>query len=213
MITVMDLSVIVTGVLEENCYVVYDEQQNCVVIDPGDDSETIIDFIVENELTPQAILLTHGHFDHIGAVVALKEKFDLPVYIHRDDAPMLSDPERKSIFDYGVNDEFEADHYITDGQHLKFEGLEFKVLHTPGHSKGSCCFLEEDVLFTGDTLFKGNVGRCDLEGGSFSQLQLSLEKKIMPLDDGIRIYPGHGDFSTLGIEKNKNPYLKGEYFD
>ena len=207
----MEFSVIVTGVLEENCYIVYDKEENCVVIDPGDDGDTILDFIADNELTPLAILLTHGHFDHIGAVVTLKEKYDLPVYIHPEDAAMLSDPEKKSSFDFGENDEFEADHYIADGQILEFEGLKFQVLHAPGHTKGSCCFLAGDALFTGDTLFKGNVGRCDLEGGSFPQLMHSLQTKIMPLPDELTVHPGHGDFSTIGREKSRNPYLRGDY--
>ncbi len=205
----MDFSVIVTGVLEENCYIVYDKEGTCVIIDPGDDSETIADHIAENDLTPKAILLTHGHFDHTGAVVALKERYEaLPVYIHYDDRKMLSEPEQQSAFDYGVNDEFEADKYIQDGEKLCFGTLEFTVIHTPGHTKGSCCFLCEGALFTGDTLFRRSVGRVDLPGGSESAMMRTLREKIAVLPGYLSVHPGHGDFSTIAEEKEKNPYIK-----
>ena len=207
----MDFSVIVTGVLEENCYVVHNDSKKCVIIDPGDDGDTILDFISDNELCPLAILLTHGHFDHVGAVVAIKEKFNIPVYIHQKDEYMISDPEQKGIFDFGENDEFEADKYLEDEQIICFDDLCFKVLHTPGHSAGSCCFLIDDCLFSGDTLFEGSIGRCDLEGGSFAKIMKSINNKILILPDELRVMPGHGDFTDIGTEKASNPYLTGDY--
>lgn len=210
----MDFSVIVTGVLEENCYIVYDKAGTCVIIDPGDDSEAIADNISENDLTPKAILLTHGHFDHTGAVVALKERYEsLPVYIHYDDRKMLSEPEQQGTFDFGVNDEFEADRYIEDGEKLRFGTLEFTVIHTPGHTKGSCCFLCDGTLFSGDTLFKGSVGRVDLPGGSESAMKKTLREKIAPLPDFLTVHPGHGDFTTMAEEKAENPYIRDALSD
>lgn len=205
----MDFSVIVTGVLEENCYIVYDKKGTCVIIDPGEDSETIADHIAERDLNPEAILLTHGHFDHTGAVVDLKERYEeLPVYIHYDDRKMLSEPDSQGVFDYGENDEFEADKFIEDGDVLKFGDLELKVLHTPGHSKGSCCYLCENHLFSGDTLFRRSIGRVDFAGGSESAMYRSLRDKIVPLSDEITVHPGHGEFTTIGEEKEENIYIK-----
>lgn len=204
----MNFSVIVTGVLEENCYIVYDESGVCVIVDPGDDSETIADHIAENDLDPKAILLTHGHFDHTGAVVALKERYeDLPVYIHYDDRKLLTDPDQQGAFDFGVNDEFEADKFIEDGDTLCFGDLKIKVLHTPGHTKGSCCFICENTMFSGDTLFRGSIGRVDLPGGSESAMMKTLKNVIAALPEELEVYPGHGEFTTIGEELAENPYI------
>ncbi len=204
----MDFSIIVTGVLEENCYIVYDKQGNCVIVDPGDDSETIADFIAENDLEPKAILLTHGHFDHTGAVVALKERYEpLPVYIHYDDRKMLKEEEQQGIFDFGTDDEFEADAYFEDGAKLNFGELTFTVLHTPGHTKGSCCFICEDAMFAGDTLFRRSIGRVDLPGGSLSAMTKTLRDKIALLPKDLTVYPGHGEITTIEEELAENPYI------
>lgn len=205
----MDFSVIVTGVLEENCYIVYDESGDCVIIDPGDDSDAIADYIAENDLEPKAILLTHGHFDHTGAVVALKERYEvLPVYIHYDDSKMLSEPESQGAFDFGEGDEFVADKYVEDGEELTFGNLKFKVLHTPGHSKGSCCYLWNNHLFSGDTLFRGSVGRVDFPGGSEASMMRTLREVIATLPKELQVHPGHGEFTTIEEELLANPYIK-----
>ena len=205
----MNFSVIVTGVLEENCYIVYDEAGVCVIVDPGEDSETIADHIAENDLEPKAILLTHGHFDHTGAVVALKERYeDLPVYIHYDDRKMLTEPDQQGVFDFGVNDEFEADNFVEDGEILSFGDLKIKVLHTPGHTKGSCCYLCENTLFSGDTLFRRSIGRVDLPGGNESAMMKTLKNIIAELPEELDVCPGHGEFTTIGEEIAENPYIK-----
>ena len=205
----MNFSVIVTGVLEENCYIVYDESGTCVIVDPGDDSETIADHIAENDLDPKAILLTHGHFDHTGAVVALKERYeDLPVYIHYEDRKLLADPDQQGVFDFGVNDEFEADIFVEDGDVLSFGDLKIKVIHTPGHTKGSCCYLCENTLFAGDTLFRRSIGRVDLPGGSESTMMKTLKNVIAALPEDLEVYPGHGEFTTIGEELAENPYIR-----
>lgn len=205
----MDFSIIVTGVLEENCYIVYDKAGTCVIVDPGDDSETISDFIAENDLEPKAILLTHGHFDHTGAVVALKERYNpLPVYIHYDDRKMLKEEEQQGIFDFGTDDEFEADAYFEDGANLNFGELTFTVLHTPGHTKGSCCFICENAMFSGDTLFRRSIGRVDLPGGSLSAMTKTLRDKIAELPKELTVYPGHGEITTIEEEIAENPYIR-----
>lgn len=205
----MDFSIIVTGVLEENCYIVYDKAGTCVIVDPGDDSETISDFIAENDLEPKAILLTHGHFDHTGAVVALKERYNpLPVYIHYDDRKMLKEEEQQGIFDFGTDDEFEADAYFEDGENLNFGELTFTVLHTPGHTKGSCCFICENAMFSGDTLFRRSIGRVDLPGGSLSAMTKTLRDKIALLPKDLTVYPGHGEITTIEEEIAENPYIR-----
>lgn len=205
----MDFSVIVTGVLEENCYIVYDEKGTCVIIDPGEDSETIADHIAEHDLDPKAILLTHGHFDHTGAVVDLKDRYeDLPVYIHYDDRKMLSEPDSQGAFDFGVDNEFEADKFIEDGDELLFGNLKFKVIHTPGHTKGSCSFVCENHLFSGDTLFRRSIGRVDLPGGNETTMLNTLREIVLNLPHDLIVHPGHGDFTTIKEEIEQNFYIK-----
>ena len=208
----MDFSVIVTGVLEENCYIVYDKEGTCVIIDPGDDSETIADHIAENDLTPKAILLTHGHFDHIRGVDTFLKAFPgtaIPVYLHPKDRALVSDPDlnASAIAGEKVRGAFETID-IQDGETLDLKDCHIQVLHTPFHTKGSVCYLslDDNALFTGDTLFKGSVGRTDLPNACPEDLLPSL-RKILALKDTLVIYPGHGPLSNLGAEKSTNPYL------
>ena len=165
---------VTVGPIDENCHIVYDSASNAVLIDPGADADEIL-YILEEEkqLTPVAILLTHGHFDHFFAAAAIQRRYDIPLYIHPLDEPMLHSPEDSLAAPLGCADMFDEPHnirYFDEGDKLSFsDELTFTVLHTPGHSPGSCCFLHDRQLFSGDTLFRESVGRIDFKGGDRSE--------------------------------------------
>ena len=190
------------GELETNCYVVTNEATlECVVLDPGDESNTILDYLESNHLQCKAILLTHGHFDHAGAVDAVAEETGAIVYMNpRDDAKNI----HAYYFPYTLP---ENGKYYDDGDVITVAGILFEVLATPGHTPGSVTLKAEDVLFTGDTLFRGSAGRTDLEGGDAEALLASL-RKICELEGDYEVYPGHMDPSSLVREKNFNFYCR-----
>lgn len=178
------------GQLETNCYIVANEDTlECVIIDPGDESNTILDYIEENKLKPVAVFITHGHFDHIGGVEGIRCEFDIPVYLNsRDD---------------GVENARSYD----EGDVLDYAGFRFAILATPGHTPGGVTIKVEDALFTGDTLFKGSCGRTDLPGGDMLQELASL-KKICSVEGEFDVYPGHMDPTSLIREKTFNYYCR-----
>ncbi len=198
-----------TGYMAANAYIVYTENKpEAVIIDPGDDIELIMDLIKEHELKLEKILLTHGHFDHIGAVKDLKERTGAQVAIHKQEADFLTDPNKN--LSYIINRQIvqdPADIFLEDGDLIRVADMEFKVLHTPGHTEGGVCYKLGQVLFTGDTLFEGSVGRTDLSGGSYEQLMSSIREKLLVLDDDHLVYPGHGRQTTIGRERRENPFL------
>jgi len=198
-----------TGYMAANAYIVYTENKpEAVIIDPGDDIELIMDLIKEHELKLEKILLTHGHFDHIGAVKDLKERTGAQVAIHKQEADFLTDPNKN--LSYIINRQIvqdPADIFLEDGDLIRVADMEFKVLHTPGHTEGGVCYKLGKVLFTGDTLFEGSVGRTDLSGGSYEQLMSSIIEKLLVLDDDHLVYPGHGRQTTIGRERRENPFL------
>ena len=198
----MNIKTIPVGQLETNCYVVVNEETlACVVIDPGDESNTIMDYIESNRLKCEAILLTHGHFDHVGAVNEILEQTGCALYINPRD-------EGYEVGKSGVKFKMpEGGKYYDDGDVIVEAGLEFKVLATPGHTPGSVCLICGDALFTGDTLFRGSCGRTDLPGGSMREEMRSL-KKICRLEGDYDVYPGHMDSSTLERERRFNHYCR-----
>lgn len=198
----MNVKTLPVGQLETNCYVVINEGTlACVVIDPGDESNTIMDYIEQNHLKCEAIMLTHGHFDHVGAVNGIMEQTGCALYINpRDEGYEVGMSGMKFKMPEGGK-------YYDDGDVVVEAGLEFKVLATPGHTPGSVSLICGSALFTGDTLFRGSCGRADLPGGSMRQEMRSI-RKICELEGDYEVYPGHMDASTLERERRFNHYCR-----
>ena len=206
----MRIERIETGPMAVNCYVVYEPGMSaCAVIDPGADPELILEAIRANDLTVEYILLTHGHFDHIGALRDVKEASGSILCIHESDADMLTNPAKNlSIYIGAPSVQLPPDRYLSEGEHIQFGGITLIVLHTPGHTPGSVCFMGGGALFTGDTLFAGSVGRTDLPGGEGETLGRSIRDKLLTIEEDAAIYPGHGPATTLIRERLENPYLR-----
>lgn len=200
---------LVVGPVRTNCYIVYQEdRKEAVIIDPGDQTEEISRKITEYGVVPIAILLTHGHFDHIGAAESLKRQYDIPVYAYETEREILTTEKNLGSM-VGMRGLYlEADTYLTDHQILSLGGMDFKVLSTPGHTVGSCCYLleEEEVLFSGDTLFHYSHGRTDFPTGSQSAIIRSIRERLMTLKDDIFVYPGHEGETTIGNERQLYDY-------
>jgi glyoxylase-like metal-dependent hydrolase (beta-lactamase superfamily II) len=210
----MKIETIVVSPFEVNCFLIWENDDNSgVIIDPGDEDELIAERIAKHGFKPGAILLTHGHGDHIGAVKPLKEKFNIPIYIGREDAPMLLSPSANvsAMFGYQIVCP-PADHLLKDGDRFKIGSLEFSVLATPGHTRGGICYLTGNNLICGDTIFFGSIGRTDFPGGNYQTLIESINKQILSLPDDITCYPGHGPATTVGNERRSNPFLAGQRF-
>ncbi len=198
--------VIVGPMYQVNCYVVGNHEK-VIVIDPGDEPEKIINKIGNRNV--EYILNTHLHVDHIGAVEELREKYQAPFGVYKEEKDAISDPVKNlSAYTGGAITLNKADMYFEDGQEIDFLNTKIKVLHTPGHTAGGCCYLIDNHLFTGDTLFNMSIGRTDFPGGNYNQIIQSIKKKIIPLDEKISIHPGHMQESTIGFEKSNNPFLK-----
>ena len=182
-----------------NCYIIHDEASKaCCVIDPGYDAGDILDVLDRKGLALQAVLLTHGHFDHVGAVRELAAETGCQVYLHELELTM------PPMITAG---KLHYTHTYAEGDVLNLAGLTIEVLHTPGHTPGSVCLKAEDALFSGDTLFAMSCGRTDLPGGSWKTIQDSL-KRLSALKEDLRVYPGHGESTTLAMEKRYNPYMQ-----
>ena len=198
----------IVGPFGENCFILSKEDKSSILIDPGDEAEEIINFIKRKKLKPVAIFCTHAHIDHVGGVKEMKEYFNIPFYIHKEDLALL-----KSIKAQAESVGLECgpvpdvDMFLKDSETVTAGGFEVKVLHTPGHTPGGVCLKIDKKLFTGDTLFAGSIGRSDLPGGSYNQLIESIENKILPLEDDIEVFPGHGKRTTIGQERHANPFL------
>ena len=206
----MNIICVQTGAFLVNTYLCHDEaSKETVIIDPGGSYRKIQDIVDEYGLVPKAVLLTHGHFDHIGALEQLREAFNVTVYIHTEDADMLTDSKR-NLSAYLFSKQTictPPDKTLKDGQKLKLCGLDFSVLHTPGHSPGSIIFMCQDLAFTGDTLFNRSVGRTDLYGCDAAAMNASLAKIKRQVPKNFQLFPGHGPETIMAAELKENIYL------
>ncbi len=201
---------LVVGELEANCYILADEKtKRAIIIDPGEEAEKILWVIKQNKLKVIHIINTHAHIDHIGANDILREKTGASLLIHSVDAHLLKNIEMNlsTMIDKG-REFLPPDKLLKDGDGIKIDQICLQVLHTPGHTPGSIClYVKDDRVFTGDTLFSGSVGRVDLPGGSFTDLQNSIREKLLTLPDEVIVHPGHGPDTTIGKEKKSNPFI------
>jgi len=198
------------GQLGANCYIVYCEKTlQGAVIDPGGNGKDILAIISRDHIKVVCILNTHGHADHVAANDEIKEATGAAVFIHGSDEKMLTNPKGNLSSYIGDNLVCQpADHLLTDGEKFMVGEIEFQVLHTPGHTLGGVCFLANDVLFSGDTLFEQSIGRTDFPGGSHSQLLMSIKTKLLTLADHITVLPGHGPTTSIGDERRNNPFIQ-----
>lgn len=196
---------------EMNCYLVFNEgTREAGIIDPGDEYEKILKNIEDNNLIPKYILLTHSHGDHIGSIGKLQDRFpNLKLGVHKDEAHMLADP-NLNLSGYILREavSFNADFTFEDGVEIYLGDEKLTVIHVPGHSPGGACFLVDDKVFVGDVLFKRSIGRSDLYGGDGSLLVKSIEERLMILPDEYLVFPGHGPDTTIGGERQRNPFLR-----
>ena len=201
----------ILGMASTNSYVVTDsDTKECVIVDIGAYSDVMNNYIKDNGYTLKGILLTHGHFDHIMGLDDMLKEHNVPVYIYEGELDMLKDPKLNASTCFGLNYAFAGKaNGLKDGEVLNIAGMEFKVIHTPGHTKGGCCYYidREKVLFSGDTLFSRSVGRSDLPTGSGGDLIRSLKDKLLVLPEETKVYPGHMDTTTIGYEKKYNPFV------
>lgn len=193
------------GPLGANNYLLIDENE-AVLIDCSEAKTDILNTL--NNINLKYILLTHGHFDHILGINEMRQKTNAKVYIHKNDIPRMHETSAiMQTFGVSGTDVPKADEYINNGDILKFGNTEIKILHTPGHTEGCVCYLINNTLFSGDTLFKDSVGRCDLPGGNFSKMSDSIKNILFKFDENTVVYPGHGPETTIGYEKKYNEII------
>lgn len=197
------------GPVQTNCYIVNKEgSSSCIVIDPGEEAEKIAAYIGKKGLKNEGILLTHGHFDHITGISGLLSLVGGKVYAYETERELMMDPRQNGSVMMGYELAMEPEHLLRDGQVLNIAGMDFKVIHTPGHTKGSCCFYSEEdkILFSGDTIFMESVGRTDFPTGNARELMDSIRNKVLSLPPDVMIYPGHGPETDVAYEMANNPY-------
>ncbi len=208
----MRVKTFIVSVMETNGYIVFDEKTlDGIVVDPGDSAELFVEFIKKEKINVKYIALTHAHFDHIGGVEEIKAETGAEIIICNGEEVVAENANYNlsAMYDYPFT--VKADKILADGDEFSFGGLTAKVLKTPGHTPGGCCyyFENEGVLFSGDTLFYGSIGRTDFPNGSFSDLIAAIKEKLMVLPDDVYVYCGHGPATKIGFERANNPYLNG----
>jgi glyoxylase-like metal-dependent hydrolase (beta-lactamase superfamily II) len=206
----LQVEMLIVGPLSSNCYIVWDEGiKIAAIIDPGEDGKDIINKVDELELDVKYILATHGHFDHVGAVAQLKKLIDVEFLAHKDDFFFIEDGENAARrWGFIIDQPPKPDRFIEDGDIIKLGNYELKVLHTPGHSPGGVSFLHNNMVFCGDTLFQGSIGRTDFRMGSFEELKQSIITRLYSLPDKTIVFTGHGPSTTIGDEKEYNAFVR-----
>ena len=201
---------IVMGICQTNVYFIYREgSADCIVVDPADQGDILAQKLEGKGFKVKAILLTHGHFDHIWGVESMKEYSEAEVYASELEKDLLKNPRDNVSKSCGRPCTVKADHYLKDGDEINLCDIKIKMISTPGHTEGGCCYYIEEAgfLVAGDTLFRESVGRTDLPTGSMSTLVRSIKEKLLALPDETKVYPGHGETTTIEYEKEYNPFL------
>ena len=206
----MKVEKFVLGSLGTNCYLLINEEsRELAIVDPAACPDYVVGHIKQEGYTPKAILLTHGHFDHVMGIDNWVKEFNIPVYLHKEEKNILEEPELNLSVMFGASYAYKNVNCLEDNQVLDVAGLTLRVIHTPGHTAGGCCYYEEKegVLISGDTLFYQSVGRSDFPTGSMAILVNSIKEKLFCLPDETIVYPGHGEQTSIGDEKIYNPFL------
>lgn len=209
----MFLKALQVGPFVSNCYVAGSEKtHDGIIVDPGADAERILATVKELGLKVSIIVATHSHIDHVSAVVPVKKATGAPFALHEADGTGLARSMARMMGGADIPEGFGADRFLKDGDEIKVGDLSFKVLHTPGHSPGGICIYGSGVVFAGDTLFNFSIGRADMPGCSYEALLESIRTKLMTLPPETKVYPGHGNATTIGVEKEWNPFLRDGVF-
>ncbi|MGO1469536.1 MAG: MBL fold metallo-hydrolase [Tissierella sp.] len=197
------------GLYAANCYIIVDEDtKKSIIVDPGGNADDLLKFIKQNNLEMEYIVLTHGHADHIGAVIELKNDLNIPIMAHSDELELLNNSDQNLSSQMSIKPlEIKPSILVNDGDKFNFGNIDVEIIHTPGHTEGGISLKVGNNLFAGDTLFKGSVGRSDLHGGNSSVLINSIREKLLVLNEDTIVWPGHGDSTTIGEEKLFNPFL------
>lgn len=206
----MKIERFVLGSLGTNCYLIENEEtKELVIVDPATCPDYMVEHVKSNGYTPKAILLTHGHFDHVMGIEGWLKEFDIPVFLYEKEKEVLADPRLNLSYMFGTNYSFENGQGVEDGEILEIAGFKFQVIHTPGHTIGGCCYYEEEeqILISGDTLFCRSVGRSDFPTGSGATLVKSIKEKLLVLPEDVMVYPGHEEITCIADEKLYNPFF------
>lgn len=206
----MKIEKFVLGSLGTNCYLLMNEEtKECIIVDPATCPDYLVGHIKTEGYAPKAIFLTHSHFDHVMGIDGFVKEFGIPVYLHEEEEKLLKDPQLNLSAMFGTTYSYSQVKCLKDGEILSVAGLTFRIIHTPGHTAGGCCYYEEaeGVLISGDTLFHQSVGRSDFPTGSMSTLVRSVKEKLFCLPDDTMVYPGHNDVTCIADEKMYNPFV------
>jgi glyoxylase-like metal-dependent hydrolase (beta-lactamase superfamily II) len=208
--TIPEVDCLTVGPFQENTFFVRAPgSRDVVIIDPGEEAARLMALIESHNWKPVAIINTHAHLDHVGAVVPLQEHYQIPFYLHENEQPVLeAAPEAARLYGVRVPDIPKVDQHLPEGEMLELAGLKFQVLFTPGHTPGHVAFVLDDRVIAGDVLFNGSIGRTDLPGGHTETLLLSIRDKLLPLPDEFIVHCGHGPDTTIGLERASNPFLQ-----